>query len=236
VPSKRIDAPAISLSVYDVVGADGDTAGFICHAGLAESAGSHDAQAIAVLDMGPPLHTSHSAGQICASCVGSAELTDDEVRKITNFVDRHAGEHQTFLQLTSRQLLRLAPQMYCIFPHAEPFYEDDQRYARMRFSCAGFVFEAYRTAGIRLLDVSALPATQMEDIKRGYPSQTRLMESGKVSPESLGLEGNGPWPVLFCGYLFHALSREPDVIRQLPYAPTAEDQRFTGGQASTPSG
>jgi hypothetical protein len=37
--------------------------------------------------------------------------------------------------------------------------------------------------------------------------------------ESFGLEGDGGWPVLLCGYLFHALDREADVIRREPYTP-----------------
>lgn len=227
VSSYRIDKPAVSLSVYDVVGQDGDRAGFICHAGLAESAGSQPVRQVAVLDMRPPLHAGDRTGRVAASAAGSAQLTDDEVQKIKNFVDRHASEHQAFLQLTQSQWLRLAPQMYCICPHAVPFYEDDGRYVRMRFSCAGFVFEAYKRARIVLLDTNALPAVDMAAIKSADPDQALLMERGIVSRESLGLEGNGPWPVLFCGYLFHALGRDTDVIRQQPYTPSTANQYFT---------
>jgi hypothetical protein len=178
--------------------------------------------------MGPPLHADGGAARIHANAIGSANLTDDEVRKIKTFVDRHVNEHQAFSQLSLNQLFGLAPQMYCICPHAVPFHEEDGRYARMRFSCAGFAFEAYKAARILLLDTNSLPAVDMATINLAYPLQARLMESGRVSSESLGLEGNGPWPVLFCGYLFHALGREADLIRLQPYTPNANDQYFLG--------
>jgi len=226
VPSFRISATTTSLNIYEVVGVDGDQVGLICHAGLADSVGSQDAHEVTVFDMGPPLHAEGRAGRVRASAVGSAELTDDEVQKIRTFVDRHVSEHRAFLHLSQRQVLRSAPQMYCIYPHASTLNEDDGRYARTRFSCAGFVLEAYRAARITLLDTDALPAVNMAVIKSAYPLATRLMESGRVRHESLGLEGNGPWPILFCGYLFHALGRDADLIRQQPYTPSIQDQHF----------
>ncbi len=227
MPSYRTDPAPVSLGLYDVVGADGNHVGFICHAGLAESAGTHDVRDVAVLDMGPPLRAEGRGGRLHASAVGSAELTDDELRKIKTFVDRHANEHQPLSQLGGSRLRKSAPQMYCICPHSVPLYEDDGRYARMRFSCAGFVFEAYKAARILLLDTKALPVVDMAAITTAYPP-ARLIERGKVSGESLGLEGNGPWPVLFCGYLFHALGRNANLIRQQPYTPNADDQYFLG--------
>ena len=111
-------------------------------------------------------------------------------------------------------------------PHAKPFTEEDGRYARMRFSCAGFVLEAYRKARIRFLDSKALPPVDKEIIRSCYPLQIRLMEDGKISPEDLGLEGAGPWPVLLCGYLFHALNRDAGTVRSGPYVPSIADSRF----------
>jgi hypothetical protein len=159
--------------------------------------------------------------------VGSASLTVDEVQKIKTFVDRHANEHLVFLEFSTSQLIRSAPQMYCIHPHALPLYEDDGRYTRMRFSCAGFVFEAYKKARIKLLDSKDLPVVDIAVIRLAYPGQVRLMEDGKISAEALGLQGSGPWPVLLCGYLFHALNRGDDVIRHEPYTPCIADRYFT---------
>lgn len=227
MPSYRVAKGVISLGLFDVVGEDGGEPAFVGHTGLANSAGSQNAARIPVLDMQPPLHGQDTPGQIRADVVGSAILTDDDVQKIKTFIDRHANEHRLFLQLSRSELITAAPEMYCILPHARPFDEDDGRYARMRFSCAGFVFEAYKKARIKLLDPNALPPVDIADIRLCYPNQIRLMEDGRVSPEDLGLAGDGPWPVLLCGYLFHALNRDGDAVRREPYVPSVADRHFT---------
>ncbi len=226
MPSYRVAGSTLSLSIFDVVGQDADESGFIGHVGLAKSAGSQNPAKIPVLDMGPPLHGQGVPSYVRANVAGSATLTDDEVQKVKTFVDRHANEHSVFLQFSTSQLINAAPQMYCVHPHATPFYENDGRYARMRFSCAGFVFEAYKKARIKLLDSNNLPMVNITVIRLAYPEQVRLMENGRISPEALGLEGSGPWPVLLCGYLFHALNRDADVIRYGPHTPNIADRHF----------
>ena len=226
MPSYRVAGSTLSLSIFDVVGQDGDESGFIGHSGLAESAGSQNAAKISVLDMGPPLHGQGGPSHVVANVVGSATLTDDEVQKIKTFVNRHANEHLVFRHFSPRQLIEAAQQMYCVYPHASPFREDDGRYARMRFSCAGFALEAYKKARIKLLDSSDLPMVDIEVIELAYPGPARLMERDTISREALGLGGCGPWPVLLCGYLFHALNRDADVIRNEPYAPSIADRYF----------
>ncbi len=226
MPSYRVTERSLSLSIFDVVGKDGDAQNFIGHAALAASAGSQQATEIPVLDMGPPLHGRDETGRLSANIVGSATLTDDEVQKIRTFVDRHANEHHAFQKISRSELLKTAPQMYCVRPHMIPFYEEDGRYTRMRFSCAGFVFEAYRMARIKLLDSNALPPVDFEVIKLAYPTQVRMMENERIKREDLGLEGEGPWHVMLCGYLFHALNRNADIIRRTPYTPSIVDQHF----------
>lgn len=225
VPSYRVTETTLSLSRFEVVGQDSGESGFIGHAGLAESAGSQDAARIPVLDMGPPLHGHGTARHVRGDVVGGAALTDDEVQKIKTFVDRHANEHSLFSHFSMRQLIEASPQMYCVLPHTSPHYEDDGRYARTRFSCAGFVLEAYKKARIKLLDVNGLPMVDLAIIAAAYP-QTRLIERGIIGAEDLGLGSDGPWPVLLCGYLFHALDREADVIRQEAYTPDIVDRYF----------
>lgn len=226
MPSYRISGSTLSLSRFDVVGQDGAESNFVSHAGLAESAGSQGAANVPVLHMGPPLHGNGAPVHIKVDVAGSAALTDDEIQKIKTFVDRHANEHLLFSQLSQTQLIQAAPQMYCVLPHECPLYESDGRYARTRFSCAGFVFEAYKSARIKLLDLNELPMVDMAIIAAAYPQQTRFIESRRINAEALGLGGNGPWPVLLCGYLFHALNREADVIRREAYAPDITDRYF----------
>jgi hypothetical protein len=227
VPSYRVVGPTLSLSIFDVVGQDGDEPDFIGHTGLAESASTEQVANVPVLDMGPPLHGQGGPAHVTANVVGRAILNDDEVRKIKTFVDRHANEHLVFLQLSTRQLLNAAPHMYCIHPHESPLHEDDGRYSRTRFSCAGFVFEAYKKARITFVDTNALPMVDLTVVRLAYPRQVRWMEMGRISSEALGIQGSGPWPVLLCGYLFHALNRGVDVIRHEPYAPSAADRYFS---------
>lgn len=220
VSSYRVNSSTVALVAFDVVGEDGDPRGFIRHTGLAESTGTHQSDSVAVFDMGPPLHARR---QMKADAVGSADLSDDEARKIQTFVDRHEGDHRAIQELNRTTL----PQAYCIVPHASPFCENDGRYVRMRFSCSGFVFEAYRRARIRLVDEKALPKVGIEIIRSAYPRETRLMDRGRINRDSLGLTGEGPWPVMLCGYLFHALNRNAAAIRRTPYTPARGDEVFS---------
>ena len=226
MPSYRVAESTVSISIYDIVGQDGSESGFIGHSGLSAAEGSQDAAAIPIHDMGPPLHGQGGSTRLRADVLGSAILTDDEVQKIRTFVDRHTNEHLLFLQFSGKKLLAAVPQMYRVCPHAEPFREEDGRYARMRFSCAGFVFEAYKKAKIELLNTSALPMVGISDIEHGYPAQARLMQRGSVSATDLGLIGDGPWRVMFCGYLFHAVERDPLTVRREPYTPGIADRHF----------
>lgn len=226
MPSYRVNESTISLNIYDIVGQDGNSHNFIVHTGLAESTGSHAAeQNIPVIDMSPPLREGNDLSDV--SVVGSAFLTDDEERKIKKFIDTHASEHEAFQQLRRKEFFKSIPQMYCVFPHAEKIKEKDGRYTRMRFSCVGFVFEAYKYAKIVLLvDTNDLPSLNMELIGQAYPRQLQMMESNHVKKEDLGLTGDGPWSVMLCGYLFHALNRTSNDIRTEPYTPHLEDQSF----------
>jgi hypothetical protein len=224
MPSFSIKELHVELKVFEVLGADGPEAGFIKHTALAANGGVQSAHAVNVVDMGPPLHGPAHMHTMHATVVGRAELTDDEVQKIKVFVDQHSGEHQAFNSL--RDALRYAPQIYCIYPHADPLREDDGRYVRMRFSCAGFVVEAYRFARIELIDLANLPKIDMGVIDATYPMLSPILRNGTITANSLGLGGDGPWPVLLCGYLFHALDRNADAIRAGPATPLPEHRYF----------
>lgn len=226
MPSYRVTDPTLPLEAFDVIGQDGEGAGFIGHVGLSELAGSYSAAKIPIFDMGPPLHGQGNVGSISAHAIGSSSLTDDEAQKIKVFIDRHSGEHQQFSVMSRRQLIESSPRMYCILPHATPATEEDGRYARMRFSCAGFVLEAYKKARIQIVNLDALPPVEIEDIRLAYPRLLTLIESFGVSLEDLGLVGDGPWPVLLCGYLFHSFNRPAEDIRRESYSPSIEDRFF----------
>ncbi len=128
MPSYRVAGSTISLGIFDIVGQDGKEFGFIGHVGLAGSAGTQNAAEIPVLDMAPPLRGRGGSGHVNADVVGRAALTDDEVQKIKTFVDRHAGEHKVFRHLSGRPVIEAASQMYCVYPHVCPLFEEDGRY------------------------------------------------------------------------------------------------------------
>jgi hypothetical protein len=226
MPASRVANAEIELNPSDVVGQDGVRPHFISHVGLAQDGGRQRAAEVPVHDMSPPLHGRGNPVRLNASAVGTASLIADELQKIRTFVDIHASEHAAFSVLSRTDRIRLVPQMYSIFPHAAPAEEMDGRYSRMRFSCSGFVFEAYRWARIQLLDPSTLPPVNMDTIKAAYPDQSQLMERERVSPEDLGLRGAGPWPVLLCGYLFNSLQRTANAIRADVYEVRAGDECF----------
>jgi len=229
VPSSRIaaDAEPFAILRLEVVGRDSDDLRhFVRHTGLAAADHALRDEQVAVIDMGPPLHSLTSPGVMRADVHGTANLTDDEQRKIETFIARHANEHRSLEMLRGRALLGTVAQMYCILPHAEPLREVDGRYARTRFSCAGYVLEAYRFARISLVDLDSLSPVPWETVSAAYPDAANLINRGLIDRESLGLIGEGPWPVLLCGYLFHALNRDAESIRQGPIRPTLDQARF----------
>lgn len=220
MPSIKVNGPTVSPNQFDIIGTGSEDTGFIQHTGLASTGGSQNAGAVRVCEMGPPLR---NTGQMAAHALGTANLTDDEVRKIKSFIDRYQGEHleMQHIRLTPKQI----PAMYCIAPHAVALQDRNGRYVRMRFSCAGFVYEAYKSAGIKIVNEQHFPAAPLAMIQQAYPTFAGLL-TNQALRESLGLEGAGPWPVLLCGYLFHALNRNPQQIRQTPHITQSGEECF----------
>lgn len=212
-----------AASLFDVIG---DGSPFVRHVGLfighvsAQVAGGHAAANIEVIDMGPPLP---SGQPMHADVIGTAALTADEQQKIRTFVDRHVLEHQALktLGLTLANLSK----GYCICPHAAALTEADGRCVRMKFSCAGFVFEAYRFANIHLIDEQRLPSVDLSMIQKAYPAFSSFLNR-PVMRVALGLSEVGPWPIMLCGYLFHALARSSQLIRQTPHIAQPGQEQF----------
>jgi hypothetical protein len=219
MPSRRVTEQVVSTARYDIVGSDSEHGpGFIRHTGLARDTAQYDRSSVGVINMGPPLRT---ADRMFADATGTAGLSEDEDRKIKDFVDRHVGEHAS-AQKAGRELLTRA---YCVLPHATRLAEADGRYTRTRFSCAGFVVEAYKRARIALVDEEGLPLVGLEQIKQAYPDFAPMLDREEVRI-SVGLTGHGPWPVILCGYLFHAMARDAAAIRRDVYVARPGDEVF----------
>lgn len=221
MPSCRVSGPNVDLKLFDVLGEDGEPS-FIRHTGLAASEGRLPSKTVKVVHMRPPLQT---YDEMQADVRGTAELTDSERRKIQMFLDRHAGEHDAVAHLRPAALWRRASEIYCLYPHAIPHTENDGRYVRLRFSCAGFVFEAYKEARIILVDESTVPEIGLDRIKESYPDFAEVLDN-RVFRTSMGLDGTGPWRVVLCGYLVHALNRDAGEIRDAPYVSRPGDAYF----------
>lgn len=104
-----------------------------------------------------------------------------------------------------------------------------ERAVSLRFSCAGFVAEAYREgAGVRLVvDDADLPEVDRPTLERVWNPQ--IVRLGA----RYGLGGSGPWRVLLPGYLLRAvmLSRSA-----LPFRPkTPADAELQTPPAAEPA-
>ena len=214
--SFRVTSQTLHPNQYNILG-ECDTDDFVRHVAIAAEGWSHNRMSFPVVHMGPPLNR---GGAMRADAVGTVVLTVDELEVIKRFAQLHISEHGStkFCRTNSHQF-------YCIHPHASPFSESDGRYVRTRFSCVGFVYECYKQAGIQLLDVTNQPVVDLDRIRNCYPVFSRLLDITK-SRNLMGLTGDGPWPVMLCGYLFHSLARGDDEIRSTPYCPQASDAHF----------
>ncbi len=227
MPAHRLTALGSAISRSDVVAFD--TKGvthFLQHTALSaheyESVKAGDE--IGVNHMGPPLERD---GQCRVDVSGTAELNDDELNQIALFIDELEDERQAQV-LRQRSDIDKYPD-YIVHPHTD--YSPDGSYRR--FSCTGYVVEAYAEAGIDLIDIDAVPPVDLQMIYRAFPALERVeanpplrKRSGIRSRHDLGLAGDGPWRVLLPGYVLHSLARDADAIRRDPYSPTSGDECF----------
>lgn len=173
---------------------------------------------IQCVHMGPPFGTHRYE----CDAAGTASLSGAERRMIKKFVDDRLEEREAQkarLRLTRRD--RDIRTEYCILPSAQ---RPTPAFPLWRFSCVGFVLQAYQTARIELLGLP-IPLRNLDELKRFYPSAAGKLDDPKVRKQ-LGIADAGPWPVALVGYVLHSLNREPAVIRSAPYVPAAGDELF----------
>ena len=158
--------------------------------------------------MGPPMEL---PGQIDSHVAGWLDdLSDDERTGIDDWL----AEVRTRLDAG---LLR----GFAAYVAAPSVVRDTStgRMIAVRYSCAGFVAEAYREgAGVTLVvDDGVLPAAERDLLERVWG--VREVRAGA----RFGLEGLGPWRVLLPGYLLHAMRAGRTA---LPYSPSLADALF----------
>jgi len=210
MPSYRLTDSAIAISLYDVAGMDADTrVGLIAHIGLAAKAGNVQLGVPFPLNhMVPPIETDDLRFPV--HVMGRCNLDSDEIRQIKVFLDEVASELQAQSQL----------QQYIIFPH---FQAPTTGNSYRRFNCSGFVAEAYRYAGITLVDTNNLPDVDLATLKDAYPAFLTVLNSDRLR-ERLGLKGSGPWGVLMPAYILNSLHR--DDVRASAYVARPTDMHF----------
>jgi len=118
-------------------------------------------------------------------------------------------------------------EQYVICPHVENVLRDDHTILYRRFSCVGFVLEAYRDAGISVLltDLAPPPLVGLDALKTQYPEFAKILDRPRER-KKLGIPGDGPWPVVLAGYVLNALARPEREIRTTPYLARAGDEFF----------
>ena len=216
MPATRLGNNPQAVRRFDVLGEDTSTRPrFIRHLGLfSGSTGIVVAGSQARVDhMGPPLERN---GNLSVSAWGTVPLNNDEVNQVQLWIDERINEYRA--QSLSKW------DQYIARPHVKDVRRAGGTIQHQQFSCAGFVIEALRDAGIDLIetDERVLPRVDIDCLRQAYP---RLPRAPKLRLQ-LGLDGDGPWPVVLCGYVLHSLNRTEIEIRDGRYRPQAGDEYF----------
>lgn len=224
MPALRLTpTSAFAASEFDAIGEDAkDIPAFLSHVGLllAPSGSLNSGDDAGLLHMAPPLGRNQNA--CAAHVVGTVNLTVNERQRIQLFADRCIGENAEVIPALQ----------YVVRPHCDPKRSNDGTVIRERFSCAGFVVEAYRKALRReFIDTSEerLPSVSLDKLRIVYshPDQLAYLDDPRKRTRFLNLPGNGGWPVLLPGHVLNALSRDENLIRTgPPYRPVEGDEFF----------
>lgn len=222
MPAFRLDSTPRRINRFDVAAKDSEaTAEFIRHVGLfsQELDAATNQSSLSLTHMGPPLGIAENH---VVQAAGSAELDADELEQVRVFVEELRREYEAEQLRGGRQ--------YVVHPHVR---EPDETVPCRRFSCAGFVIEAYRDAGIELLpsDEGSRPQVAIHVLKDAYPDLADRLDNPRIR-EMVGLDGDGPWPVVLAGYVVNALARTRAEILAESYAPVTGDEFFPSRRVS----
>jgi hypothetical protein len=197
----------------------GESSQFVRHAALLrEAANLRSASEVAVWHMGPPVSLSTGSPQWCrCELIGQIELSNEEIEAIDDWIASVSTQYTGFPILPFQQ--------YVVAPHMVWVKSEEGRPLRQRFSCVGYVIEAYRSAEIDLVDVtvSQLPLVDRSVCENIYPQLAELLDKPELA-ERLGIvqemPATGPLPVLLPGYLFHSTRRfQAGAARPTPLIP-----------------
>lgn len=229
MPARRLDRDPTPVHRFDVVGLDvPGVAGYLGHVGLvAEAAdGLRAGEPLRVTDMQPPLVLAEETAEVHA--LGTVPLTAVEAEAVEIFIAAAEAEYAA----ANRHGLS----QYVVRPHSRPVTDADGTVVNRRYSCAGFVLEAYRAVGIDLVDTdeATLPPVDLAALRLVYTDvvQRRVLENDLLRERLLGLAGDGPWPIVLSGYLLNSLARPASEIRRACYHARPGDAYFPGPLSS----
>jgi hypothetical protein len=220
MPAWRLNGMVVKVQKYDVASMDSESVPqFVGHVGLSndgpkELGKDKEAPCLSMVHMMPPLRDNRHLWAIHA--VGTANLSEGQVLQIKILCQRQQQEYEA-------QKVRGKAQ-YVIRPHVKA---PDGEHPFHRYSCAGFVIEAYRWAGIELITLSdaALPKVSLATLKLAYRFYEKELDDPALRAE-YGLEGAEPWPVVLAGHVMNALNRSASDVRRAPYQPSDGDEFF----------
>ena len=220
MPAVRLSGiQSAMVATFDIVAKDGPSSrsNFLTHVGLyrGDPRRVSNAQGVNIVHMIPPLRT----GAMEVHALGGAEFDEDDLHLMRQFVD------STDLEIAKQEKLKkpLKPlEVYTIRPH---YIKASPEKPYRRFSCSGFVFEAYKFIGIVLVDLKKLPDVDLETLVRAYPEQERRLRRKKLR-ELFNLSGDGPWAVLLPGHIINSLNRPREEIMSKSYQAKPGDEYF----------
>jgi hypothetical protein len=173
----------------------------VSHVGLLAAPAEVDGGAKALTNhMGPPLAL---PGEMLAHAVGWLDTWTEQDCIV---LDVWLRELETQISIDPQSVT------YVAAPSVVRDEGGTERPVSLKFSCAGFVAEAYREGvGVRLVvDDAELPEVDRATLERVWDPRTVRIGA------RYGLGGDGPWRVLLPGYLLRAVTR-PRV--ELPFRP-----------------
>lgn len=224
MPATRVTQQPSQLHPFDVVALYDDSDDLLVHAMLCNEAQSrhdvvHDSE-VDCVHMGPPLRVQTSP--LSSAAIGTAGLQETHRRKVKTFVDdrlkERFAEKERLKKLGRLADLRLE---YLIHP---PAMRPSGAIPMWRFSCVGFVLQAYQTARIKLLG-GQLPLRSLTELKQFYPWAAKDLDV-QENRIRLGIGEGERWPVALVGYVLNSLARNPSEIHAGPFVPQPGHEYF----------
>ena len=214
-----------NAELFHIIGSK-STSGHIGHVGLL--AASRDLsynEQIEVFDSGPPLRIGQkpnegdlpAVGGMPANAIGWIEdLTLDESIDLRLWIE----DART----------RIGPDRYGNYRVDPPYQErrdtSTNRIINICYSCVGFVIRCYEEGvAIVLLDTDPayLPGVSKDLVQEIYENVLDRILHPRARAD-IGLPGEGPWPIVLAGYVFHALNRTSGEVRSRPYRVQSVDE------------